>query len=175
MALKRLDDILTPLGITKGNYRQMAHGGMKLPTWKNFQKNTRGRGAEYLYDEEEVVEAIRLYRSRRTRTIESGPERPATMAEMILNLFRVRRMKRSEARDTLGVTKGSKLQEFERTFNDLANKDVLHQPNKFSEPGVYALKDAEVAADGAAPVEGDLSEGTGEGLPVSKPKLQPPM
>lgn len=143
MALKRLDDILTPLGITKGGYRQMVNCGMKLVEWKTYQKNTRGRGAEYLYEEEEVVEAIRLYRSKKARVIESGPQRPATVVEAILNLFRVRKMmKRAEVRETLGLTKGPKLQEFERSFNDLVNKEVIHQPNTFAEPGVYALKDA---------------------------------
>jgi len=142
MALKRLDDILNPLGITKGSFRQMGQNGMKIPSWKTFQKNTRGRGAEYLYEEIEVVEAIRVYRSRHLRAVADKEEDQVTMTEAILNLFGVQKMKRSAARDTLGITKGAKLQEFERAFNDLVNKGVLHQPNKFSEPGVYAVKDA---------------------------------
>jgi len=61
---KRLDEILLEIGMTQYNYWQLRYRGVDLPHWVEQRANTRGRGAEYLYDEDEVKKVVKDHRER---------------------------------------------------------------------------------------------------------------
>lgn len=50
--------------MVKGNYFQMKNRGFEPPSWVEVRKNTRGRGAEYLYEEDEVRKAVLDFKQR---------------------------------------------------------------------------------------------------------------
>lgn len=141
--LKRLEEILAPIGLSKMGYHQMRQRGAVLPVYKVCRPNTKGRGAEYLFEEEEVLKAITEFRekARESKGQAADPSYGSmTMREKIIDILSRHAMRRSELRDLLGAAKGSKAQEFDLMFNDLVAQETIHQPNQFSAPGKYAVK-----------------------------------
>lgn len=165
--LKTLNEILIPLGISKAAYQQMRSQWANPPKYKEVRPNTRGRGAEYFYDEDEVVKAITDFRSRSKRGNQEANvlRSNMTMREKILDALSRHKLRRKQLQELLRAMSGSNKIDFDLTFDDLVDDQVIYQPDKFGSPGVYAIQ-------GQTPFSDVMKEEMDKPQPPTEPNNQ---
>jgi len=144
--LKTLRDILSGLGLSMASYQQIRREFSNPPGYKETKPNPHGRGAQYLYDEDEVVKAVTEFRSRvrqsRVQAVQFGPaaHKQMTVREQILEWLQKYPLRKKEVQDLIGAAKKPKSVEFDLMWDDLIADEVIWQPDQFGKPGKYAIK-----------------------------------
>lgn len=138
--LKRLDDILVELGMTKASYFQLPTRGIKTPAFREKRPNTRGRGTEYLYDEDEVKAAVEALKSRKAKVVKHDEE---DVIERIKSLLLVGPITKAEVRKKFGLKVGTSVENhFSETLEELVRQGLVEKLDRsgIGAPTLYTLK-----------------------------------
>lgn len=125
---RRLDLIVEEHGMTLQQFRQLRLRGIKLPVSERHRKNTRGRGAEYLYDEQKVLATISLSKNKVAQKSEKENV-DVSMAGRIMEVYKsLGRSKKMIVKATLGITdEGAGYLLFSKVHNAMENEGTLHR------------------------------------------------
>jgi len=124
---RRLDFIVEEHGMTIQQFRQLRLRGIRLPSAEKSRKNTRGRGAEYLYDETKVLGVIRFVKKVGGDAPQEKSE--PDMKDKIVETYRsLGCSKKSVVKATLGITgEGSDYVLFNKLHHELENSQVIRR------------------------------------------------
>lgn len=128
LTYRRLDLIVEEHGMTLQQFRQLRLRGIKLPVAERHRKNTRGRGAEYLYDERKVLTVIDLARNRTVSKLEQESV-DVSMVDRIVETYKsLGHAKKVTVRAALGITgEGAGYMLFNKVHNTLENEGTLRR------------------------------------------------